>query len=172
MWSLRSPTTDWICPCLPPPPHSPALEGEVLTIGSPMKFLKHIFTGFSFLDFRSLWSWLSSVSPQGELDTLYLVSIRHWFLSSLSTPTFSYPPKANKQGIVRLLETIGPEVSGRDLWLTPDSCLEYFSPLLLLLPVEQAWSHFCLWQNWTFGKTKFEFLFLSAIVHNKIKICL
>ena len=72
-----------------------ALEGEVLTIGSPRKFLKCIFIGFSFLDFRSLWNWLSSVSPQGELDTFYLVSIRHWFLSALSTPTFSYPPKAN-----------------------------------------------------------------------------
>ena len=85
VWSLSSPTTDWIC--------SPCIGRWSLTIWSPRNFLIHIFTGFSFLDFRSLWSWLSSVSPQGELDTLYLVSIRHWFLSSLSTPTFSYPPK-------------------------------------------------------------------------------
>ena len=96
-----------------------------------MKFLKHIFYWLFFLDFRSLWSWLSSVSPQGELDALYLVSIRHWFLSSLSTPTFSYTPKANKQGSERLLETIGPAVSGQDLWPVWSTFLPFYYYSLL-----------------------------------------
>lgn len=123
--------------------------------------LKHIFL-LAFLpltldlcEVDSIFPAISR-SPQEELDMSYLVSMRLlWFLSSLSIPTSSscvslYPPKATKQDIAGLLESISPAGVGVLLWCDVSGVL--FFPFavtlcwigtksLLFVPQQNSWEN-------------------------------